>query len=92
MCFAVLSVCVLAIAWPHTDLNFDLDPQTLLDARLSVGAFSVVDLTLELIAHMGRQWQANSHRLVCAVRFFRIGACLLAIQIVLTIVSASVIV
>jgi hypothetical protein len=92
MCFALLSVCVLAIAWPHTDLNFDLNPQTLLDARLSVGAFSAVDLTLELIAHMGRQWQANGHRLVRAVRFFRIGACLLAIQIVLTIVSASVIV
>ena len=35
MCFALLSVCVLAIVWPHADLNFDLDPQTLLDARLS---------------------------------------------------------
>jgi hypothetical protein len=92
VCFALLSVCVLAIAWPHTDLNFGLDPQALLAARLSAETFTLVDLTLELIAHMGRQWRTNAHRLVRAVRFFRIGACLLATQIVLTIMSTSVIV
>lgn len=73
-------------------MNFDLDPQALLATRLAAGTFTLVDMTLELIAHMGRQWQANGHRLMRAVCFFRIGACLLAIQIVLTIVSASVIV
>jgi hypothetical protein len=92
VCFALLSLCVLAIAWPHADWNFDIDPQALLDARLSVGNPTVPGLSLELIAHMGRQRRANSRRLVRVVRVFRIGACLLAMQIVLTIVAASAIV
>lgn len=89
VCFALLSLCVLAIVWPHSDLNFDLDPQTLLDARLLVGEPTLVDLTLERIGYMGRQWKVNSRRLGLVVRCFRLGAGLLAIQMLLTVVTAS---
>jgi hypothetical protein len=92
VCFALLSLCVLAIVWPHADWNFDTDPATLLDARLAVGRATVRDLSLELIAHMGWHRRANSRRLARVVRVFRVGASLLAIQIVLTIMAATAIV
>lgn len=92
VCLAFLSLCVLGIVWPHGDWNFDIDPQALLDARLAIGRPTVMDLSLELIAHMGRHRRANSRRLARVVRVFRIGACLLAIQIVLTLVAATAIV
>ncbi len=91
MCFALLSVCVLAIVWPHADWDFDIDPQALLDARLSGDKPAKVDVTLELIGHMVRQRRANGPQLVRIVRVFRLGACLLAIQIVLTIAASIVI-
>jgi hypothetical protein len=89
LCFALLSVCVLAIVWPHAEWNFDLNPRALLDARLSTERPRRIDLTLDLVAHMGRQQHANGRQLVRIVRIFRVGACLLAIQIVLTIVAAG---
>jgi hypothetical protein len=86
-CFALLSVCVLAINWPQAGLKFDLDPQALIDARLSPGGFALADLTVDLVAHMSRQWRVNGRRVARDARVFRIGACLLAIQIVLTIAN-----
>jgi len=92
VCFALLSTCVLAIVWPQADLHFDIDPHAILDAHLAAEELALAGLTLELIAHMRWRWKANSRRLVRVVRVFRIGACLLAMQIVLTIVAASAIV
>lgn len=87
-CFALLSICVLAIVWPHADLNFDLDPQALLDARLSTEGTGAPHLTVELVVHMSRQWRVNGNRIARDARVFRIGTCLLATQIVLTTMNA----
>lgn len=92
MCFALLSMCVLALAWPQSDWSIDLNPQALLDAHLSAGSPTLAAMTLELIAHMAQHQQANSRRLARAVRIFRVGACLLATQIVLTTLAAGAIV
>lgn len=75
--------------WPHADSEFDVDPQALVGARLSGDGPDEVDLTLELIGHMARQQRANGRQLVRIVRVFRLGACLLAIQIVLTIAAGT---
>jgi len=37
VCFALLSLCVLAILWPSADRNVDVDPQALLAAHLVTG-------------------------------------------------------
>lgn len=91
-CFALLSACVIAIVWPHAEWNVDVDPQAMLAARLAIGQPQVAELTLELIAFHGRHRRANGRLLARTARVFRIGACLLAIQIVLTVVAASAIV
>lgn len=91
-CFALLGVCVLAIVWPHADSEFDVDPQALVGARLAGDGPDEVDLTLELIGHMARQQRVNGRQLVRIVRVFRLGACLLAIQMVLTIAAGTTIV
>ena len=89
VCFALLGVCVLAIVWPYDDWTVDIDAQSLLAARLVDGTPALVDLSLELIAYMAQHRQANSRRLVHVARVFRTGSCLLAIQMVLTIVMAG---
>lgn len=92
VCFAILSVCVIVIVWPHTEWNFDVDPQALLVARLSSRRPALAELTLELIATLMQSQRANGRQLVRIAAVFRIGAGLLAIQIVLTVVAASAIV
>lgn len=92
ICFALLSICVLAIVWPHVELSFEADPHALLVEQLSSTRPTLPDLSLELIAHMARHRQANARRLSHTIRVFRTGVFLLAIQIVLTIVAGSVIV
>lgn len=88
-CFALLSGCVIAVVWPHPTWHMDVDPQAVLSARLATGEPLVAELTLELIALHGRHYRANGVLLARTARVFRIGACLLAIQIVLTVVAAS---
>jgi hypothetical protein len=90
-CFSLLGVCVLAIVWPNAHSDFDLDPQVLIDAGLSGDRPFAADWTLELIGHMARQQRANGRQLARIVRVFRVGACLLAIQIVLTTVAGATI-
>lgn len=92
VCFALLSLCVLAIVWPQSGWGVDFDPRALLDAHLSVEEPALVEMALELISHMSRHRQANSRRLARIVPVFHIGACLLAMQIVLTLVATSAIV
>lgn len=89
--FALLSGCVLAIVWPHAGASFDIDPHALLVARLSAEQPSLADLSLDLITHMAWQRRANVRRLERDMHAFRAGACLLAIQIVLTSIAASTI-
>jgi hypothetical protein len=89
VCFGLLTVCVSAIVWPQSDVGVDLDPRALLDAHLSADRPTLVDMTLASIAHMARHLRANDRRLARDVRIFRVGACLLTTQIVLTSVAAS---
>ncbi len=91
-CFALLSGCVIAIVWPRVDWGSDVDASELLGTRLSLEPPELPDLTLDLIAALARQRRANSPQLIFIANAFRIGACLLAIQIVLTIAAASIIV
>jgi hypothetical protein len=88
-CFVLLSVCVLVIVWPHEDWSVDVDPPALLLARLSARTATASDLNLELIGRMSRYRHLNDRRLTSVARGFRVGACLLATQIVLTVVAVS---
>jgi len=90
LCFASLSLCVLAIVWPHADGSVDIDPQTLLTDHLAADAPDAMVLSSELVAHIGLQCRTNVRRLARMSRAFRIGACLLAIQLVLTVLAATV--
>lgn len=92
VCFALLSICVLAVVWPQDDWSFGAEPQALLIAHLSTGTPSTKDLCADLIAHIATHRQANGRRLAQMSAAFRVGACLLAIQIVLTTLTASAIV
>jgi len=89
VCFALLSLSVLAIVWPHEDWSVDVDPQALIASGLSLRNPDLSHLGLELIAHMARHRQLNNRRLRHVARMFRIGACFLAMQIVLTIAAAT---
>jgi len=89
LCFALLCVSVLAIVWPHADWNFDFDPRAFLDAELSEERPAPTDLRLALIAHLGHYRDANARRLMHVAHVFRIAACLLAMEIVLTITATS---
>src|SRR5207253_215525 len=90
LCFAVLSLCVLAVVWPHDDRSFDSDPQALLAAHLMRSAPEAMALHSDLIAYLASCHRANARRLVAMAKAFRIGACLLAIQMLLTIVAATI--
>lgn len=90
VCFALLSLCVLAIVWPSADRNVDVDPQALLAAHFANGTPDATAISSDLIAHIGFHHRANGRRLMRMSRAFRIGACLLAIQLVLTVVTATV--
>lgn len=88
LCFALLSLCVLAIVWPHADR--DVDPQALLAAHLAGPQLDAAALSVELIGHIAVHHRANGRRLACMSRVFHIGACLVAIQLVLTVLAATV--
>jgi hypothetical protein len=90
LCFAALSLCVLAIAWPHPDRNFNVDPQALLVAHLADGTPDAEALALDLIAHIAFHHRANARRLAHMSSAFHTGACLLAIQLLLTVFAATV--
>jgi hypothetical protein len=89
LCFALLSLSVLAIVWPHEDWSVHVNPQALISSHLSLRDRDLSPFSLELIAHMARYQQLNNRRLRHVARMFRIGACLLAMQIVLTIAAAT---
>lgn len=85
LCFALLSMCVLAVVWPRPDAGFDADPRVLLAVQLARGAPDAGAVRLDLIAHLATCHSANAQRLKAMSKAFRIGACLLASQIVLTL-------
>lgn len=91
-CFAMLSACVLVVVWPHGDGSFDADPQALLATHLATGAPDAIALSSDLIAHIATHGRTNGRRLARMTKAFRIGACLLAIQMVLTLVAVTAIV
>lgn len=88
VCFGLLSLCVLVVVWPHADWRFGVDPQALLVAHLKREQPTVVDLSLDLIGHVAHYRSMNARHLSRRVRAFRVGACLLATQMVLTIAAA----
>jgi hypothetical protein len=89
-CFVLLSLCVLAMMWPHTDGTFCTDPQGLLAGHLASGAPDRAVLRLDLIARIATHHRGNARRLAQTSSAFRIGACLLAIQMLLTLTAATV--
>lgn len=90
LCFALLTLCALGVAWPRTDRTFDLDPQALLANHLASGTPDAMALSLELIASIATHHRVNAQRLMQMSRAFRIGACLLAIQVLLTVIAATI--
>jgi hypothetical protein len=90
LCFALLSLCVLAIVWPYADQDFIVDPQALLAARLAGGTPDAAALSVELIGLIGVHHRINGRRLARMSKAFHIGACLLVIQLVLTVLAAAV--
>jgi hypothetical protein len=90
LCFALLSVCVLAIVWPHTDQGFNMNPQALLAARLAGSPPDATALSVQLIGLIALHHRANGRRLARMSRAFHIGACVLAIQLMLTVLAATV--
>ncbi|HEX7290329.1 MAG TPA: hypothetical protein VF250_04290 [Conexibacter sp.] len=90
LCVVLLSWCVLAVVWPRGDRSYDSDPQTLLAAHLGADVPDATALRFELIAHLVQCHRANGQRLTAMSRAFRAAACLLAIQMVLTLVVATV--
>lgn len=77
---ASITVCCSGVA---------ADAQALLGAQLTAGEPSTASLSLDFIAHHAAQRTINARRLARLARSFRIGSCLLAMQIVLTIVAAG---
>ncbi|MBS1869925.1 MAG: hypothetical protein JSS99_09700 [Actinobacteria bacterium] len=90
LCFVLLSLCVLAVIWPHGDRAFSTDPQTLLASHLASGEPDGTALSADLIARIARYHRVNARRLEQMSSSFRIGACLLAIQMLLTLIAATV--
>jgi hypothetical protein len=90
LCFVLLSMCVLVVVWPHAERTFGTDPQALLGGHLTRGVPDAVALSSDLIAHIATHHRANARQLAQMSRAFRVGACLLAIEVVLTLVAATV--
>lgn len=90
LCFALLSLCALAIVWPHADRNLNIDPQALLAAHLTGSTPDATALSVELIGLIAFHHRANVRRLARMSRAFHTGACLLAIELVLTVLAAAV--
>ncbi len=90
LCFVLLSLCVLATIWPHPDRTFRIDPQALLVAHLASDESDATALRADLIARLAAYNRLNALRLEQMSSTFRIGACLLAIQMLLTLIAATV--
>jgi hypothetical protein len=90
LCFVLLSLCVLAVVWPHADRTFSTDPHALLGEHLANGDLNAVALSSDLIVRIAIHHRVNAQRLERMSTAFRIGACLLASQMVLTLVAATV--
>jgi hypothetical protein len=88
-CFVLLSVCVLAIVWPRTEWRFESDVQTQLAEHLANDSATTARFSTTLIAQMAGNRLANARHLTRIAHTFRIGACLLAIQILATVAAAS---
>jgi hypothetical protein len=90
VCFVLLVACVLTILWPET-WGFEIDPRALLAAHLSEDPVASRAARVELVAHLTLTQRANARHQARLARTLRIGACLLAIQMVLTILTAGTI-
>jgi len=66
------------------------DPQALLAAHLASAEPDATALSADLIARIATYDRINARRLEQMSSTFRIGACLLAIQMLLTLVAATV--
>ncbi|MFL5816278.1 MAG: hypothetical protein ACJ76L_01625 [Conexibacter sp.] len=86
----LLSLCVLAVVWPYADQTFSTDPQALLAAHLASEKPDATALSADLIARVSAYNRLNARRLEQMSSSFRIGACLLAIQMLLTLIAATV--
>jgi hypothetical protein len=89
-CFLLLSASVLTIVWPHTGWCFDSDPNAMLAAHLSSDETTATALCVSLIAHMADDRRANARNLARVTIAFRVGACLLVIQMLSSVIAASI--
>jgi cytochrome c-type biogenesis protein CcmH/NrfG len=90
LCFVLLTMCVLVVVWPHAGETFSADPRALLSAHLANDAPDPTSLSLDLIARIATHHRVNAQRLAQMSTAFRIGACLLAIQMLLTLIVTAV--
>ena len=88
-CFVLLSVCVLVIVWPRSEWRFESDMQAELAAHMASDSAASARFSATLIAQMTSNRMANARHLALIARSFRIGACLLATQILATVAAAS---
>lgn len=88
-CFMLLSGCVLVIVWPHKAWRYDPDPSALLAEHLASQEATAATLCTNLLAHMADSRRVNTRNLVYIAAVFRAGVCLLAIQMLATVVAAS---
>ncbi len=88
--FVLLSLCVLAAIWPRADRTFSTDPQALLAEHLASAEPDATALSADLIARIATHHRLNARRLEQMSTSFRIGACLLATQMLLTLIAATV--
>lgn len=87
-CFVLLVACVLAILWPET-WRFETDPRAFLAAHVASDPAASKAAQVDLVAHLTRNQRANARRLAHVARTFRVSTCLLAIQMVLTVMAAG---
>ena len=88
-CFLLLSSCVLVIVWPRMEWGYDVDPDAVLATHLASADCSAATLSASLIAHMADSRRVNTRNLARIATVFRIGVCLLVIQMLSTVVAVS---
>lgn len=89
-CFIALSISVLVILWPRHDWEFALSPAKLIATYIEPVEDPPVDLPAihrDLALHMGNSIESNRRQLRWVFGAFRVGAVLLAGEVVAWVIA-----
>jgi hypothetical protein len=89
-CFIALSISVLVILWPRHDWEFTLSPAKLIATYIEPPDDAPVDLATihrDLALHMGNSIESNRRQLRWVFGAFRVGALLLAGEVVAWVIA-----